>query len=388
MVPIVFVSNAYSNSNIVIKTGNESVFIFNEWLFCYLVCATFYIGVYLAWITIIMLHDILLRFIPLQASYLFLNCLKVSYCLPFSSLVTVSLLKSFVDSVFTLSIIPVAMENEELALNSYYASSQNVTNNNSNFYRPYDTAIGYNNNDESWSFFNANGVLNASSSVNRNMYINNNPTPDFDTPPVWPQFVEPTYPQYSHFSNVNFWPQLYIPQVASYESHHHDYMRHPFSVDQGVDNINESGYELDAGRLPVDTVPSASTLIAQPSLYPNEISNYPVQQQSQQSQSFPSTSNNVDNVPQLPIRPIPQQAVKNADPAHQCKDCSRSCVSAGGLKRHAKFCRASPANLQTIFASLNRPTEEKDSAPVVVDNSTSSNQYPVNLSCMVCSCNI
>lgn len=335
-----------------------------------------------------MLHDILLRFIPLQASYLFLNCLKVSYCLPFFSPVTVSLLKSFVDSVFTLSIIPVAMENEELALNSYYASSQNVTNNNSNFYRPYDTAIGYNNNDESWSFFNANGVLNASSSVNRNMYINNNPTPDFDTPPVWPQFVEPTYPQYSHFSNVNFWPQLYIPQVASYESHHHDYMRHPFSVDQGVDNINESGYELDAGRLPVDTVPSASTLIAQPSLYPNEISNYPVQQQTQQSQSSPSASNNVDNVPQLPIRPIPQQAVKNADPAHQCKDCSRSCVSAGGLKRHAKFCRASPANLQTIFASLNRPTEEKDSAPAVVDNSTSSNQYPVNLSCMVCSCNI
>lgn len=265
------------------------------------------------------------------------------------------------------------LENEELAFTSYYSSAQNVANNNPGFYRPYDTVTS--NNNEDWSFVNNGGGFGANAAIgNRNAFLNVAP-PDFvpETPPAWPHFPETTYSHYSsNFgTNINFWPQLYLQQQVNYESHVHDY-RYSQPPETAVEDSNGSVYELDIERSSVDS-PSISTSTPQPSTYPNDFLPFPVQQN--YLHSFPAMSMPHDIQPQFPIRPIPQQAVK-VDTSHQCPACFRYCASAGGLKRHAKFCRVSVDNLENIFTSLKRSDETESIPEILFPVET----HPVNLS--------
>lgn len=267
-------------------------------------------------------------------------------------------------------LIAVSVENEELAFNSYYPSTQNATSfNNPGFYRPYDT-VSCNNNDE-WQLGNSSNVFSVNGPVGNRNVFGNNPVSDLvDMHSTWPHFSEPNYSHYSHYTNnANFWPQLYFPQ-NTYDCHAHDY-RYPAPLKPAVEDSNES-YDLDVEQISVDS-PSISVSTPQSSTYPNELYSYPIQHNHQQS--FPHISNDVQPQHPLPIRPIPQQAAKG-DPTHQCPACYRFCVSAGGLKRHAKFCRASPTNLENIFASLKRP-DQTESVP---GTNFQGNADPVNLS--------
>lgn len=278
------------------------------------------------------------------------------------------------------------VEHEELAFNSYYSSVQNTANNNQQqgFYRPYDPISTSNNNDE-WPLLNNGSGTTFGAGVvgNRNNLFGNSVASDFvepSQPQSWTHFSEPTY--YPHFANVNFWPHMYFQQTSSYESPTasvHDY-RQSLPLDSAIDDSNGSAYELDIERIPVDSpaisisTPTPPPLGAQP-MYPSDIFYHPTVQPSQQQ--ITGVSNNVSQQ-QLPIRPIPQ---KSQQLTHQCSACYRYCVSAGGLKRHAKFCRASQSNLENIFASLKRP-EQTESVP---DASHQTEAHPINLSYGKCS---
>jgi len=81
-----------------------------------------------------------------------------------------------------------------------------------------------------------------------------------------------------------------------------------------------------------------------------------------------------------------QQVVSEGDNAgdrkeertHQCVQCSRYYASLGGLKRHLKVCRVSPAESQPYFNSLNQMNTTLIPAPQ--QYSSENNSLPVDLS--------
>lgn len=270
-------------------------------------------------------------------------------------------------------------QHEELTFNSYYSSVQSVQNTTTNgpgFYRPYD--IAGNNNNEEWPSISGtgsyNGIYNTGGVGNRNATGNNYSTDyNVEAPSTWAHYPESAFSHYSHYSNVNFWPQLYFQQ-ATYESHARE-SRYPLPQDSTfIDDNNGQVYELNGERTSSDSPEVASSpLPPLPSItFPTNVTSLPVQTNNPpylpQYESQPQ--------PQLPIRPIPQQATTDLT-SFQCPACLRFCISAGGLKRHAKFCRASQTNLDNIFASLKRPEETAPSASLYCGPT---NAHPINLS--------
>ena len=259
----------------------------------------------------------------------------------------------------------VGVEHEELNFNSYYSSVQNVTHNNSGLYRPYQT-VTINNNVDEWPFVNGGGsageVGNRNALGNSVNFVETPPLP----PPAWPH--QSTY--YPHFTNVNFWPHLYFQQ-PNFQSH----ATHQYSLPSvsAIDNSNgSSAYEIDIEGLSADdshATPSTPVSVPQPTHQSDPIVSPSVQPSPQQISGVPNV---ILQPPQFPIRPIPQFQV-----AHQCPACFRYCISAGGLKRHSKFCRASQSNLDDIFASLEQPKQRDEpatSTPIPADSG------PINLS--------
>ncbi|KAI9554526.1 hypothetical protein GHT06_019799 [Daphnia sinensis] len=280
----------------------------------------------------------------------------------------------------------IGFEHEELAFNSYYTSVHSATNNNNpGFYRAHDNGNSNNNNEE-YPFVNGgSGVYSASSSFgNRNVLPNcDAPTDLVETAPppasAWPHFPEINYSHYSHFPNVNLWSQLYFQQNNNHsEPNVHDYRNLPPPYDTTLNDSNRSTYELDIERSSV-TSPTVNqhTTVPHPSAYPNDL--YAVPQS--HNHSFVPVPNESQQH-QLPIRPIPQQAsrvnpILNAthNPTHMCPACDRCCISAGGLKRHLRFC--GPARARTDKSLSINGAEETDAttfAPSFVDS------QPINLS--------
>lgn len=160
----------------------------------------------------------------------------------------------------------------------------------------------------------------------------------------WPHLV-PDYQNYSQFPNVNcWWSQFYYQQTTfdargSFNSRQADY---------AWDESSISSFDQGNG-LPTNTPTSSNHYIPPPFAPP------PAWVIDSAGAPFPNCqfSQNGNGLPlpqQFPIRPVPQQA--SSEPVYQCHDCLRFCSSAGGLKRHARYCRASETNLQNLFSSL------------------------------------
>lgn len=170
----------------------------------------------------------------------------------------------------------------------------------------------------------------------------------------WHHLPDTAFPNYSHFSNVNWWNQFYYQQ-ATYDVYTNHIPRPAAAApDSSFDESNVSSYELEIGS-PVSTSNPPSAPCVQPPLitpqeFPNESIPFPFASYQQFTQ--PANAYSLPHQ-QLPIRPVPQQA-GGGESIHRCNACLRFCASAGGLKRHAKFCRASQTNLTNIFASLKR----------------------------------
>ena len=241
---------------------------------------------------------------------------------------------------------------------------QNVANNNVQpYYRPYDIAGPT----EDWPYLN-NGFNQRSA----NFY-----TADYEGLPYL-QMPEPPaatgfYPHFAH-ANANVWPQVYgVP--TPYDGYHDTTHRYQQLADPLMDD---------------NAIPSYPGFETEESINPSISETLPTFNYNQQvygSHSVEDKFNPMSAIT-MPITPTPTptptstpnpMSTKNCSDtamesaAFRCDLCFRYCVSAGGLKRHAKFCRASPTNLENIYGSLKRPTDVPTELPPEV------NIQPINL---------
>ena len=216
-------------------------------------------------------------------------------------------------------------------MNSYY-SMQNMANSNP-YYRQYENC-----NDE-WAF--------ANNTFGRNLYV------DYENP-HW-QISETAY--YPHFPHSNVWPsQLYVHNYDNY----HDY-RYPMPelagpvVEDNTQAVSSYGFELENATDNNNLAPA--------------VDNSNLNLNSYQPTTFNPTV----------VSDGPKPVTDSLESTYQCDLCYHFCVSAGGLKRHAKFCRASSSNLETIFASLRRPNPPSVASSVPPPCAILPDSLPINL---------
>ena len=243
----------------------------------------------------------------------------------------------------------VDVENDSLPISSYYPM-QNVSSQNA-YYRQYETC------NDDWTAFSSNafssnaftssafpgnaypgnafpGNAFSGSAFNRNLYAS-----DYENSQHW-QISESAY--YPHFSNANMWPPLYVHNYDNYHEYRYplpDLAPAPVSDDGAIScydfELNNCSHPAAAGP------PAEQTLSYFGSVAPAVGGGGP--------------------------KPLPQGGgsppIDPLESMFQCHLCFRPCASAGGLKRHAKFCRASSTNLENIFASLKGSSSDSLSYP-------------------------
>ena len=240
--------------------------------------------------------------------------------------------------------------NVELPFIPQYSSVHGVTNANAtSLYRPYENMNSINNDDwHNYCNINTNPMLGNAPNVAANAY------PEQTLP--WPHLV-PEYQNYPHFANVNcWWSQFYFQlQHTTLDARGSFNFR---QTNNGCDesSISSQNQENEFSRnIPTTSNHYNPAPFALPLTRATDSAGI----------TFPNQLNQNSNGPlqthQLPVRHFSQQA--NSELVFQCHDCFRFCSSAGGLKRHAKFCRASKPNLQNIFSSLKQPTSSLSDAP-------------------------
>ena len=278
------------------------------------------------------------------------------------------------------------VENEDFPINSYYPM-QNVANN--PYYRPYDTTA------EEWAYStNANGVFAGSiaagmnnlggtagiggitgiggigalggigSGYNRNLYS------DYENAAHW-QLSE-SAALYQHLSNSNMWGPMY---AAHNYDNYHDY-RFPVLPEPIVDESNVPSYDFN-----VDNVPGSEPSVSNNNNSCSNGGSHPVEQGVGAPSFNVAMAYTPILVPSDPGRQLVNPSGRQ-DATFQCDLCLRYCVSAGGLKRHSKFCRASEANLETIFASLKRSNSDADNNTSSSDDDRhddGNSMQPINL---------
>lgn len=233
-------------------------------------------------------------------------------------------------------------DDEDLPFASYYTSAQSVAvTNTAPLYRPYDI-INTSNNDEWPISLNYNHVFAANVAAN---VMGGYPESTFPWSHHAPETAYHNYHSYQHFPN--WWNQYYYQQ-ATYDVHY-DPRQASVQADNVFDGTSASSFGSE-NAAPVHplTTPYVQASFAQPTTFTTDPASF--LHPSCQQASYTANANPPALEQQLPIRPVPQQAV--AEPVHQCKACLRCCSSAGGLKRHAKFCRASQSNVEGIYASF------------------------------------
>jgi len=164
------------------------------------------------------------------------------------------------------------------------------------------------------------------------------------------------YPHFAH-ANANVWPQVYgVP--TPYDGYHDTTHRYQQLADPLMDDNaipSYPGFETEES-----TNPSISVALPPFNYNQQAYGSHPVEDKFK-PMSATTMPNTPTPTPTPTSTPNPMSTKYCSDAATEsaafrCDLCFRYCVSAGDLKRCAKFCRASPTNLENIYGSLKRPT--------------------------------